>query len=136
MPIIGMSFASIEASKDDVIPQKEVKVNTMPEIVNVKEIDVQAFNEKALSVEFDFTTKYDPAFAHIKIKGSVIYRAEKSKAIVDEWKKSKKLPENMSLEILNYLFRRCLLKATMLADDLQIPPPMPIPTISPNREKK
>jgi hypothetical protein len=65
-----------------------------------------------------------------------MYLADKNKAIVDEWEKNKRLPETVSLEVLNYLFRHCLLKASNLADDLQLPPPMPMPRITPKTGSK
>ena len=62
-----------------------------------------------------------------------MYLAESNKPVIDEYKKSKKLPDEMSLEVLNYLFRHCLLKASNLAEDLQLPPPMPMPKITPKK---
>ena len=135
MPIIGLGFSSLEASKEDGQIDGEVKVNSMPAITNVKELTVPNLTKKALSIEFEFSTKYNPDFARIAINGSIMYMADSNKPVLDEWKKNKRLPEKMSLEVLNYLFRRCLLKASLLAEDLQLPPPMPMPRISPKKDK-
>ncbi len=134
MPIIGMNFKSIEAKKESGAPRQEVKVNSTPMITNVKEVNVPTLTKKALSVDFEFMTRYDPGFASISIHGSLMYLSDKNKAIVDEFQKNKKLPEKESLEVLNYLFRHCLLKASLLADDLQLPPPMPMPKITPKKK--
>jgi len=131
MPIIGMGLNQLEAMKENVKVQQEVKVNSTPQITGVKEVDVANLTRKALAMDFEFQTRYDPAFAHITIKGTLMYLAEKNKAVMDEWDKNKRLPEKVSLEVLNYLFRHCLLKASILADDLQLPPPMPMPRIMP-----
>jgi hypothetical protein len=130
MSIIGMGLSSIEAKKESTKIQQEVKVNSTPQITNVKEVDVPNLTKKALSMEFEFQTRYEPAFAQITIKGAIMYLADKNKPIIDEWTKNKRLPENVSLDVLNYLFRHCLLKASNLADDLQLPPPMPMPRIT------
>ncbi len=130
MPIIGLSLNKIEAKKESGVPRQEVKVNSTPMITNVKEVAVPNLSKKALSVEFEFLTRYDPGFASITINGSIMYVTDKNKPILDEFEKNKKLPEKTSLEVLNYLFRHCLLKASVLADDLQLPPPMPMPKIT------
>jgi hypothetical protein len=131
MPIIGLNFSKISAKKETTAARQELKVNSTPVISSVKEIEVPNLTKKALSVDFEFLTRYDPGFASITIGGSLMYLAEKNKPIIDEFAKNKRLPEKISLEILNYLFRHCLLKASILADDLQLPPPMPMPKITP-----
>lgn len=134
MPIIGLGFNSIEARKEGGRVESEVKVNSTPVITNIKEVSVPNIEKKALSLEFEFVTKYDPNFAQISIKGTIMYLAEKNKPILDDWEKKKNLPEKMSLEVLNYLFRRCLLKASIIAEDLQLPAPMPMPRITPKKK--
>jgi hypothetical protein len=134
MPIIGLGFSSFEARKEGGRVQQEVKVNSAPRIIDVKEVSVPNLAKKALSIDFEFLTRYDPDFAGIIIKGSIMYLADKNKPVLDEWGKNKRLPEKMSLDVLNYLFRRCLLKASLLAEDLQLPPPMPMPRITPKKK--
>ena len=137
MPIIGMGLSMLEAKKEGTrMQQQEVKVNSTPQITGVKEVEVPNLTKKALSMDFEFMTRYEPDFASIAIKGSIMYLAEKNKPIIDEWDKNKRLPDNVSLEVLNYLFRHCLLKASILADDLQLPPPMPMPRVTPNKSKQ
>ncbi len=134
MPIIGLSYKKIEARKEGGTVRQEVKVNSTPIISSVKEVTVSNLTKKALSIGFEFITKYDPGFATIIIEGSLMYMADSNKPILDEFEKNKKLPEKTSLEVLNYLFRHCLLKASLLADDLQLPPPMPMPKITPKKK--
>jgi hypothetical protein len=134
MPVIGLSFSSIQAKKEGGAVQQEVKVNSTPMITGVKEVTVPTLTKKALSIQFEFLTRYDPGFANISIEGSLMYLSDKNKPILDEFEKNKRLPEKTSLEILNYLFRHCLLKASNLADDLQLPPPMPMPKITPKKK--
>jgi hypothetical protein len=134
MPIIGLSFNRIDAKKETATAGKELKVNSTPVISSVKEVAVPNLTKKALSVDFEFLTRYDPGFASITIAGSLMYLTESNKAILEEFKKNKRLPEKTSLEVLNYLFRHCLLKASILADDLQLPPPMPMPKITPKNK--
>jgi hypothetical protein len=134
MPVIGLNLISIQAKKQSGTSKQEIKVNSTPMITDVKEIELPSLaSKKALSIDFEFVTKYEPAFANINIEGSLMYLSEKNKDIIDGYKKNKKLPEETSLEVLNYLFRHCLLRASNLAEDLQLPPPMPMPKITPKK---
>lgn len=136
MPILGLSIGTIEANREEKKVSQEVKVNSTPRILDVKEADVPNIDKKVLSVDFEFVTIYEPDFGRIVIKGKILYLTGKNKAVMDEWKKKKHLPEEISLELFNYIFRRCLLKASLLAEDLQLPPPMPMPKVSPKKESK
>ena len=134
MPVIGLNYTTIEARKEGPMGNTEVKVNSTPMIKNIKEVDIPNLaSKKALAIDFEFFTRYDPAFASIKIEGKLMYLTDKNKEILKEFEKNKKLPDAPSMEILNYLFRNCLLKASILADDLQLPPPMPMPKITPKK---
>jgi hypothetical protein len=134
MPVIGLNYTTIEARKEGGMGSREVKVNSTPMIKDIKEVQIPNLAKKALSIDFEFFTRYDPAFASIKIEGKLMYLTPKNKEVLTEFGKSKRLPEDVSMEVLNYLFRNCLLKASILADDLQLPPPMPMPKITPKKK--
>ncbi len=133
MAIIGLSFNSVDAKRDK--EQKiraEIKVNSVPRINDMKEVTISTIgNKKVLSLAFEFVTNYDPKVGEIKIGGDLLYLTDDNKKLLKQWEKDKKLPEKPSLEILNYLFRRCLLKVSNIAEDLQLPPPLPMPRIKP-----
>ncbi len=131
MPIIGMNFKSMEAKREKKGAGGEIKVNSTPKITGMKEMNIASLNKKALNMSFEFLTKYDPDIAEIRIGGEIVYLAEKNGPILNQWKKKKSLPENVSVEVLNHLFRRCLLKIAYMADDLQLPPPVQIPRVKP-----
>lgn len=132
MPIVGFRFTSIEGKRLDIEQPPnttEIKVNSTPKITSVKEIDVATFKEKALSIVFEFATSYDPKLAEIKITGDILYIAKDNAAVLKDWKKDKRLPDEVNIEILNNLFRRCLVKISTIADDLQLPPPLQLPRV-------
>ncbi len=131
MPIIGLTFRSVDAKREKEQIKDEIKVNSSPRINSIKTVNVSTINKEVLSLSFDFVTRYDPQIGEIKIGGELLYLTDKNKELLKQWDKEKKLPEKVSLEILNYLFRRCLLKVSNIADDLQLPPPVPLPKITP-----
>jgi hypothetical protein len=138
MPIVGFRFTSMEGKRLDTEKgpsTAEIKVNSTPRIISIKEVDVATFKEKALSIVFEFETNYDPKLAEIKITGDILYIAKDNANVMSEWKKDKKLPDEVNIEILNNLFRRCLVKISTIADDLQLPPPLQLPRVMPKGAK-
>jgi hypothetical protein len=137
MAIVGLSLNSVEAKRDkEHRIGAEIKVNSVPRINAVKEVSIPTLgNKKVLSMEFEFVTSYDPRVGEIKIGGDILYMTEDNKALLKQWEKEKKIPEKPSLEILNYLFRRCLIKVSNIAEDLQLPPPLPMPTVKPKADR-
>ena len=134
MPIIGLGFKSMEAKRETGTPKGEIKVNSTPKINQIKEVTIPTLKKKALALTFEFVTKYDPAIAEIKIGGELIFLADNNTKILGQWKKKKSLPESVSVEVLNHLFRRCLLKISNMADDLQLPPPIQLPRVKAKAE--
>ncbi len=132
MPVIGFNLCEIEGKRAKEAKEGEIKVNSTPRITEVKETELQALGKKALSMDFEFVTAYDPELGSIKLGGEVMYLAEDNKKALEEWKKSKTLPEDMSIEVLNHIFRHCLIKIANMAEDLQLPPPIQIPRVRPS----
>lgn len=130
MPVIGFSIKKMEARKDKEQSGAQITVNSTPNIVDLKELDVQSLDKKALSVQYEFITRYETDVGTIKVEGDILYLSENgNKEILDKWKKDKTLPDGVSLEVLNVLFRRCLTKIVSLAEDVQLPPPVQFPMI-------
>lgn len=136
MPIIGFKFESMEAKKIKSNFGGEIKINSAPKITNITEVNVPTLKKKVLGFGFEFITKYDPEIGEIKITGEVLYMAENQAQILKGWKSKKNLPEKVNIEVLNHLFRQCLLKISNLADDLQLPPPIQLPKVRPKGEEE
>jgi hypothetical protein len=130
MPAIGMNISGIEAKKYEEA-SVGVKVNTNTNLKDVREHDLAPLDQKCLSIDFEFVTAYmsqkDKKIAEIIISGDVLFLEEDYKKILAQWKKDKKLPDDISLQVINVVFNKCLKKAILLSDDLQLPSPIPIP---------
>nr|NIO22666.1 hypothetical protein [Candidatus Aenigmarchaeota archaeon] len=105
-------------------------------ITSVKEVNIPTLKKKALGLSFEFLTKYDPGIGEIRISGEVLYLTDKNAQVLRKWKDKKVLPEKMNVEVLNHLFRQCLLKISNLADDLQLPPPIQLPRVRAKGEQE
>jgi hypothetical protein len=137
MPVIGLKLDTIDAKRNKDNLTGEIKINSTPKIVSAKEIDVGAIAKKALAFGFEFITEYGPDVAKINVNGEVIYVNDERKAeILKGWKKDKKLPDDVGIEVLNHLFRHCLLKVSNIAEDLQLPPPLNFPLVKAKSEQQ
>ena len=135
MPIIGMKLDSMEARREKVPEKGEIKVNSTPKITGVKQITLPAIDKKVLALNFDFVTTYSPDIGEVKISGELLYTADDIAKILKQWQAKKMLPEGTNVEVLNHLFRQCLLKVANIADDLQLPPPLAIPRVAPKQKE-
>jgi hypothetical protein len=128
MPIVGFSLSSMEA-KRTAMPSGEIKINSSPKVMSMKEAEVASLGKNALSLEFEFVTEYDPNIGTIKLTGELIYVDDDSDKVLEQWKRNKTLPEDVSIEVLNQLFRKCILRSSEMAEDLQLPLPMQMPRV-------
>jgi hypothetical protein len=126
MPILGMGLNKMEAKKNEEI-NGAVKLNSSMNITDVKEEELSALKCTGLSIIFNFGIKYatekNKVAAEINLEGNVIYMGDDQESIMKEWKKDKKLPDELKMQVVRIVSEKCSKKAIMLSDDLQLPPP-------------
>ena len=131
MPVTGMIIKEIGAKRyEEVIG--EIEVNNDTKLTTVEETEIPTLGKKGITVGFQFTTNYidrktRKKLAEINMGGSVLYMSDEHEKLKKHWEETNKLPEDVNIEVLNALLRRCITKAIVLSEDLQIPPPMMIP---------
>ena len=132
MPVIGHSIRSLNAGRKSLIANK-IDINSTPKIKDVKEkkITVPGVTDKqsVLTVDFEFETTYKPDIGNIKINGDLMYTGDDNKKVLKEWEKNKKLPAEADIEIKNFLLRKCLLLGVTISQEMQLPPPLVIPSL-------
>jgi hypothetical protein len=130
MPVIGISIKNINA-KRYAKPERRIRVNNNTKLKEVKEQNLSALKKKGLSVGFEFKTTYvssmNKPLAEIIINGNVLFLDKRHRKILSNWKKNKKLPEDVNLQLVNAVLRKCLLRALDLSEELQLPPPIALP---------
>ena len=131
MPIIGINFTSITAKTEDKIVDGNINVNSTPTIKNVSKKKIPIFDaDDVLAIEFNFVIDYDPKIGEIVFEGDVLYKTSKAESILKSWKKEKKLDDEVTLDVLNGLLRRCMTRAIDIAMELRLPPPVRFPTVT------
>ncbi|MBU5574876.1 MAG: hypothetical protein QXF15_00655 [Candidatus Aenigmatarchaeota archaeon] len=129
MPIVGFLLNEVSGKKITEI-QGGVSVANNADIKSVKKEQIKKFNQDAISIGFEFSSTYtseDEEIAKIIMKGNLIAIDEDTDKILEFWKKNKELPENLHIEAINIILRKCLTKIMLISDELQLPPPIGLP---------
>ncbi len=131
MGILSFRLTNIEGSVGGV-PTGELKISSsLPKIKNIveRELGIAGNKTKVLAIEFEYKTKYEPTNAKINICGELLYNDKNQEEVLAQWNKEKKFDEKTSLQVINYIFKKCLVQSVKIADDLQLPSPMKMPEL-------
>jgi hypothetical protein len=133
MAVVGFNFSKIAAEKHN-IAAKGIKVRNDLNMKDVQELGIAFGKEKqpTLKLKFEFKSIYEPKVGEILIEGEVLYlqEAKKLTEIMDSWKKSKRLPNDVIPAIMNQIITKCSIQAINLASDMGIPSPIPLPKVT------
>nr|MCK4929511.1 hypothetical protein [Nanoarchaeota archaeon] len=131
MTVIGFSFTKMLIEKKNPVKGK-VSINNNVGIKGLEETKLSInTNRRALKLNFEFTSTYDPNIGKIFLEGEVIYLIDKDKAAeaVKNWKKNKKIEKDMMTNVLNNVLAKCNIQALILSKDMNLPPPIPLPKV-------
>ena len=139
MTILGFNFNQIKVSKKEGIKGK-INIKSNVTIKDIKENDLSLGDksQNALKFVFEFSSKYEPDFGEIVLGGDLLFMesSNKTKTIMDDWKKSKKIPKDIMAGILNTVLTKCNIEALILSQKVNLPPPIPMPSVKQAEEKK
>jgi hypothetical protein len=101
---------------------------------NLNVVGINKKSEEMLEIPFVFTINYTPAVAQISLKGKTHVTGSKDELeqIVKSHKEKKPPPPIVMQSISNIVF----LESVIVCRSLNIPPPIPLPKISPVTKKK
>ena len=132
--IAGFGFTKLNAQKTNA-PQGKIDINNNVSIKDVVEDSLQMGNERnsvsVIKFIFEFTSKYEPEVGTILFEGELLYmeNPKKTKEILSSWKKTKQLPKELMAGLLNTILVKCNVKALILSQDVNLPPPIPMPKV-------
>jgi hypothetical protein len=139
MGIIGFNFTKFSAERRENVGGKvNIKNNLSVQNVEKEDSRILAGDAVGLKVSFEFTSTYEPDLGKISIEANVIALEEKEpgEKILKEWEETKKLPDEFMETALNFMLRRCNIKALIFSEDLNLPLPIQLPTVSRNPPAK
>ena len=101
---------------------------------NLNVVGINKKSEDLLEVPFVFTINYTPGVAQISLKGKSHVKGSKDELqkILKDHKEKKPPPPIILQSISNVVF----LESVIICRSLNIPPPIPLPKISPVTKKK
>ncbi len=130
MSMLGINLSKIEAERKAPVRGK-ISIKNNIAIKDVKKQELKIQNQESVKVEFEFTAKYEPNIGDIIINGDtvIVDTPEKIKEILDQWKKDKKLPEDLLSQVMNGLLSRCNIEAIVLGREVGLPPTLNMPKV-------
>jgi len=139
MTILGFNFKEIKVNRKEGVKGKiNIKNNVI--ITDVKEHDLNLGdkNQSALRFMFEFSSIYEPDTGKITLGGDLLFMESsgKTKQILDEWKKDKKVDKDIMGAILNTVLTKCNIEALVLSQKVSLPPPIPMPSVKQAEEKQ
>ncbi|MFZ3077033.1 MAG: hypothetical protein WA139_01110 [Candidatus Aenigmatarchaeota archaeon] len=138
MPVAGMNITSVSVKRNGNFAG-EYQMNCNASIKDVKEQELPQINKKGLTVPTEFSAIYadekGKSLAEITIVGDVLFLDEKNEQILKEWKSDKKVPESLTVQIMNVIMRDVLSRTIQLTDFLRLPIPLPVPSFVASQPK-
>lgn len=121
VPVQGVQFRNIEARRYQDQFTGKVRVDHNSNFQSVQQ------DGERLRIEFSFTTSYG-AIGMIKVDGSLAWSGDVEAALA-HWNEKRALPPAVAQEVHGAVLGACVPEAVLLARDLRLPPPMPIPQV-------
>jgi len=133
MAIVGFSFTKINVERKKAVSGKlGIKNNVAIKSVEKSDLSFGSTKQAAVKFNFEFSAIYEPDVGQIVLVGEVldVEDEKKTKEILDEWKKDKKVPQDVMNNILNTVLSKCNVEALILSRDINLPSPIPLPKVS------
>lgn len=129
MPIIGFQFDKVSAQRIGTIKGKiDIQHN-----VNIKDVKSEQISldkkQEVLKFIFEFKVDYKPDLGDISLEGHLLFldSPEKIKEIQNSWKKNKKIPDDLTTEVINTILTKSNIKSLILSQDVNLPPQIQLP---------
>ncbi|MFQ5552974.1 MAG: hypothetical protein ACE5EW_04580 [Thermoplasmata archaeon] len=122
MPVKSMELTSIEGKRFAKTGErfKNVRVDHNSTVTRVYP------QEGTSGVDFRFIVNYS-GVGVIQIEGNLRFEGEAT--LPQVWEKTGNMPEEVASQIHTAIMSFCIQEAVVIAKDLRLPPPIPLPTI-------
>ena len=131
MTVREVEFISVEGrrftKRREVVGQ--VKIDTNSTVTSVNEV-----SPKEADVDFRIAISYG-SLGVLKIEGRLIFEGD-APTLAREWRDKHSMPTDMANEIHTAILHSCIPETVLLAKDLGLPPPIPLPKVNIQEQKK
>ena len=131
--IVGFGFTKLNVEKGETAKGK-IDINNNVSIKDIQEDNFSLGKDKQQNVlrfVFEFASKYEPNVGSVLIEGDLLYMedSKKAKEIINSWKKDKKIDKELMTGLLNTILTRCNVQALIMSQQVNLPPPIPLPKV-------
>src|SRR3989338_6084351 len=140
MQVIGFTFTKISGEKKENFTSSVKNINLGFKNITEEKIEMLK-DEKAIKITFTYSVKYNEPtkdkekkegklLGEISIHGEIILMLtkEESKEILKNWE-DKKISQDLQIHLYNIIFKKTTPKVVYLADEINLPSPVPIQKI-------
>lgn len=125
MKIKNMGIRNIEARR--LVKDLSKPMNIRIDHNSSLKVFSYAGNNEA-QVEFEYIASYGP-IGFIKFEGELVFVSDDAEELAKQWQTKKNMPDNVASHVHTSLMHFCLPEAVMIARDLKLPPPIPLPQV-------
>lgn len=124
VPVLRLELTGIEAKRYSRPSERhgQVRIDHNSTVTLVKEL-----NPQEAAVEFRYTAAYGP-IGVIRIDGTMVFQCD-ARQFEEQWRSTSQMTPEVASEIHSTVMRVCVPQAVGIAKDLQLPPPIPLPTV-------
>jgi len=134
MIIVGDKITKINAVRGEMT--RNVSIESKPEIKSVTKKELFSAGEKkeGVSIDYSYTSTYGKE-TYIEIEGSLFLVGEtkKLKELVKNYKKNKKLDENVGIVVLRRIFEVGMTNSVIISKSMGLPAPIQLPRVVPKK---
>jgi hypothetical protein len=125
LPIKRFEISSIDARRftKHGEKQKNIRIDQNSKVTMVSEL-----NDKEAYIEYRWTANYS-GLGLIKIEGSLVFEGDAPK-LVQQYSANNNMPNEIANEIHTTIMNNCIPTAVLLARDIRLPPPIPMPKVN------
>lgn len=133
MAIKGWELNSIEAKRFSKVGEKLMNVRIDH---NNTVTGVTPLNQTDLAIEFRFTANYS-GIGFVRMDGRIVVSDDTRSpdSLAKEWSSTNNMPPDFANLVHNAVISNCIITATILTRDIQLPPPVPLPQVDASQQQ-
>ncbi len=125
MPVKDFELRSIDAERftEKGAKRKNIRVDHNSSVTKMNHI-----GKGITEINFRFTASY-AGMGRIELEGRLEYEGG-GNDLAKKWRKTNKMPNQVANEIHSTILSNCIPESVMIARDLHLPPPIPLPKVN------
>ncbi len=129
MPVKSLSLSAIDARRLARAGQRgqNLRIDHNSTVTLITEV-----SEREASIDFRFTANYratEEVVGVVRIEGNLLWEGH-GRELAKQWVATNQMPNEVASEIHTTIMSMCVPETVLLARDLQLPPPIPIPQVN------